>query len=556
MGETRGEQDDVHELGGEQHGRFAQGPDCVVETTCKQDDVHELGDQAQETECVRDECVGETPGEKHDVHERGLEQDGGLAQGTECVGAMTGEQGKEGSVQKLGEFTKFLGASAYGALQRLEYSSDGSDGELDDGHDQKYIQKEDESTIHETVEMQGVASTAVEFSDWQKQSDPQAYATKSKGIDSASREVQLIANAEAAEGIPKEKIELAVLTIEESIGEKDSDAVSCMPGALCEGTTSGVSDSSDNSGESITQDDGHRNLNTSRGSRASKTEEINDSESNSEEIPPTPKHNHNENTLSAHTMAPSDVIIPEIVGTCIRNESPINSNYEFPEAAGAATLWGILQSSHCEDTTEERADAKEAASSSDAKGPATLWGILRSDHSENESKEREAGEDVANSSEVSDYPGDTVAGYRVVREWEITEALQATADVALKERETGPPNTPDNERDQDGPKGVNDHSDKSNGPKASVLLSADSCENGDTKSNDSDAIARALSTTRYSSSGALLPFQTEKFDLIPAMIKPPELTKTQKRKLEKKRAALKKREAAELERRRGDSNIG
>ncbi len=490
VGETISEQDDVHELGGEQHGRFAQGPDCVVETTCKQDDVHELGDQAQETECVRDECVGETPGEQHHVHERGLEQDGGLAQGTECVGATTGEQGKEGSVQKLGE-----------------------------------------------------------FSDWQKQSDPQAYATKSKDIDSASREVQLIANAEAAEGIPKEKIELAVLTIEESIGEKDSDAVACMPGALCEGTASGVSDSSDNTGESMTQDDGHPNLNTDRVSRASKTEEINDSESNSEEIPPTPKHNHNENTLSAHTMAPSDVIILEIAGTCIRNESPINSNYEFPEAAGAATLWGILQSSHCEDTTEERADAKEAASSSDAKGPATPWGILRSDHSENESKEREAGEDVANSSEVSDYPRDGRAIYRIILEWRVRQALRASEEDDSDEEETGPPNTPQPDgQDEDGPSGINE------GSKASVLLSADSCENNNIKTNDSNTTAGAPSTTQYSSSGSSLTFQTEKFDHIPAMIRPPGLTKTQKRKLEKKRAALKKREAAELERRRGDDN--
>ncbi len=208
----------------------------------------------------------------------------------------------------------------------MEYSSDGSDGGLNDGHDQKYIQKEDESTIHETVEMQGVASTAVEFSDWQNQSDPQAHATGSKDIDSASREVQLIANAEAAEGIPKEKIELAVLTIEESIGEKDSDAVSCMPGALCEGTTSGVSDSSDDTGEAIVQDDGHRNLNTNRGSWTSKTEEINNSEANSEEIL-------------------DRTVIMSAIGTCIRDESPINSKFEFSEPAGAATLWGILQSS-------------------------------------------------------------------------------------------------------------------------------------------------------------------------------------------------------------------
>ncbi len=189
---------------------------------------------------------------------------------------------------------------------------------------------------------------------------------------------------------------------------------------------------------------------------------------------------------------------------------------------------------------------------------------------------------------------------------------------------------------------MNGHADDSNGPETSVLLSADSCENGDANSNDSDVIARAEpsrgviaatkqgdegshgdsvqapsvsatphsthtmpapvdlvhgnfgqkeehgtcdvappigsitasedstasggvhvptpthipSATQYSSPGASSPFHTEKFDFIPPMIRPIELTKTQKRKLEKKRAALKKKEAAQKEAARLGPRLG
>ncbi len=157
----------------------------------------------------------------------------------------------------------------------------------------------------------------------------------------------------------------------------------------------------------------------------------------------------------------------------------------------------------------------------DASGPATLWGILRSDHSKNEGKEREqAGEDVANLSQTS---GLGLAVYRIVHEWRIAQALRETEDSGFYEWQE-PANTPCNERDQDGPNGIN-------GP-----AGLDEKKGG----------------TQYSSPCASSPFHTEKFDFIPPMIRPPELTKTQKRKLEKKRAALKRKEAAELKRRRGD----
>ena len=55
-------------------------------------------------------------------------------------------------------------------------------------------------------------------------------------------------------------------------------------------------------------------------------------------------------------------------------EGGVHANYEFSEAAGPATLWGILQS----DQREETVDASEEA------GPAILWGILQSAQREEE----------------------------------------------------------------------------------------------------------------------------------------------------------------------------
>lgn len=72
-------------------------------------------------------------------------------------------------------------------------------------------------------------------------------------------------------------------------------------------------------------------------------------------------------------------------GTCMGCEGSRHGNHEFSVPAGPATLWGILQSSWCEDEAKKEADAcEEPARFSDAAGPATLWGILQSNQSENE----------------------------------------------------------------------------------------------------------------------------------------------------------------------------
>ena len=76
--------------------------------------------------------------------------------------------------------------------------------------------------------------------------------------------------------------------------------------------------------------------------------------------------------------------------------------FEFPEAAGPATLWGILQSCQYENEVEKREDdrAVEMASVSEVAGPAILWGILQSSSQESVGGNQEgdrAAEQVSNS---------------------------------------------------------------------------------------------------------------------------------------------------------------
>ena len=91
----------------------------------------------------------------------------------------------------------------------------------------------------------------------------------------------------------------------------------------------------------------------------------------------------------AHPQLQTDLEQNDTQGTCIGHEGGSNGIFEFSEAAGPATLWGILHSNRCEIKAENKAyTVEEATGVSDAAGPATLWGILRSNQSENGAEDR------------------------------------------------------------------------------------------------------------------------------------------------------------------------
>lgn len=91
----------------------------------------------------------------------------------------------------------------------------------------------------------------------------------------------------------------------------------------------------------------------------------------------------NSPSTDAHPQLQTDLERNDTQGTCIGHEGGSNGIFEFSEAAGPATLWGILQSNRSEIKAENKAyTVEEATGVSDAAGPATQWGILRSNQSE------------------------------------------------------------------------------------------------------------------------------------------------------------------------------
>lgn len=114
----------------------------------------------------------------------------------------------------------------------------------------------------------------------------------------------------------------------------------------------------------------------------------------------------------------------------------ISGRYEFPEAAGPATMWGILESNQGTDQAEEEAHAgEEAATVSGAAGPATMWGILRSDVAGSEVKDQEgAGDEVA---DVSDTEGPGPALLWGILESDCKPSAETSSDGDLREQAHG-----------------------------------------------------------------------------------------------------------------------
>ena len=107
-------------------------------------------------------------------------------------------------------------------------------------------------------------------------------------------------------------------------------------------------------------------------------EDIEDSVEDSAGLEDSDIEESEDSSLKQHDHDPAQ-------GTCIGHEDLDFRQYEFSEAAGPATLWGILQSNKLEEgakhemvVDEANAD-EETANASDFAGPATLWGILQSD---------------------------------------------------------------------------------------------------------------------------------------------------------------------------------
>ena len=140
--------------------------------------------------------------------------------------------------------------------------------------------------------------------------------------------------------------------------------------------------------------------------------EARDDSSTSPAERPTPGSGHAEDPVTQEPITDATRDHDHVQAENEGHEDDIHGNYEFPEPAGPATLWGILQSSHDENGAKDIADVgedtvddvtagvseaagpttqpslseheandnahvvEEAADSPDAEGPASLWEIL------------------------------------------------------------------------------------------------------------------------------------------------------------------------------------
>lgn len=291
-------------------------------------------------------------------------------------------------------------------------------------------------------------------------------------------------------------------------------------------------------------------------------------------------------------------------GTCVGYEGGSYGSYEFSEPAGPATLWGILQSSRCGDEAKKEGDACEKpARFSDAAGPATLWGILQSDQSEDEpatpdeeSADVSATPDQAGAKGVYGLATHAIARIRpdfaaqlreevdpFVKRWETAQTNEDKADVheiggvetdaimrALFPQVEVPtrkkyPKKPDGvilrrlgsllnpfrSRMLGGPsKKPNDQKTRDVAHSVSRIITT--AENDEVSSRENSTLSPIPSDSRVSAPYSVKTQQVEKFDLPlqkPQVAAPKsqaaELSKTQKRKLERKRAAARKTEAEE-----------
>ena len=314
------------------------------------------------------------------------------------------------------------------------------------------------------------------------------------------------------------------------------------------------------------------------------TDEIHNSEDEIEDIFPNDKHedpvnqfiqtmtdeNQSENSDTnddnhppAQHITENDSSHRQAQGTCIDHEGGYNQNFEFSEPAGSATLWGILMSNKCEDEANKEADG-EPARFSEAAGPATLWGILMSNKCEDEANKEADGEPARFSEAAgpatlwgilrSDQPEEKAAA--------VDEGLADVSASPAQPSQEAIPEEKNHPGDSEGEKSqasaaltnigvMQDNAEKGDNQKTCNVASESpritSSAEIDKGCSGDDCNHPLVPDRKYSSPRVISLPQAEKFDLIPPMAQPTGLTKTQKRKLERRRAAEKKAKAKAAE---------
>lgn len=605
-------------------------------------------------------------------HELSGEPVGAKVEEIKSAGETLWNGQNEGSPQSHQGSAGKLSASAYTPTQSFEFSSDELGKGLDDEETQGYTQQDNASPNRECVESQQSDSIAVDVGDQQEPEEQQA-----EGIDSCNSTGASEAQPEVNAGsLNRNKGKAEVLSKE--IGSDEVGLSGTMSSSNPAKTeipnkvkAHGVNEAMHETGIAINQDkqqglDADKVSAKREGTEETHSEDQTDDQIGSERPParircqaeaylepilshskhqdPTDHRNEamddknaSKNQRSSEFSHEEPVVVinddnqtpvrqqvtehipirGQAQGTCIGGEGGRHGNHESSEPAGPATLWGILQSSRCDDEAKKEADpCEDPARFSDAAGPATLWGILQSDQSENEIATVD--EELADVSAAPDQAGAkglyglttrTIARIRPevaaqlrkevdadMKKWETAQTNEDKADVheiggarpdesdaitRARPRQAAIPSLkeyPEQSKGGTSLKWASLHnislpgllpagpSRKRDGQKIRDVASRSSritstAESDEVSSGGHSTLPLIPSDRRVSAPYSISTPQVERFESSPLKPQatelpepqPTQLSKTQKRKLERKRAAAKKLEAEKALRQQKDT---
>ena len=351
-----------------------------------------------------------------------------------------GDPEKEGSFQNNFRSAGSLFASAYSSESFLkDFSGEFGKG-FDDVEAQGHIQQEEHRSLkNENVETEQSRSTAVEDVDRRASEKPRPEVIGPCNTASASR-AQQEDNVEGSLDRSKGKVDsLSKKNASDDLALSGtmSSTGPTVPEATNEVKANEANDALEETGFDFVRDDQELGLGTYKDSSTEELGSFDNSKAQSKDFPQEQLQTDEKQTGTRHSIArlvtdhheaimpraPTAVMVPITAenihqnmarasieddtspqdgdteadpaqGTCTDHEGGSECLYEFSEPAGPATLWGILQSSHCGDVADSEVDAVEETSSvSEVAGPATLWGILQSNQSEDKAVHKTVADD-------------------------------------------------------------------------------------------------------------------------------------------------------------------
>lgn len=358
-------------------------------------------------------------------------------QGTESQGETAWNQEKEESLQSHLEMVDEAGANVYHNIAHLLNASFKRDQGLDDTKDQESVQQANVPLpTDDVMEPNESGSSAVGVYDQKAIEEPRVEVAGSSSAgraneeslaevigeelddkactDEETEEEQVGNGSYPAEEKEEEDVENGTSPIEATTEHVEHDVEWIFPGLKprdfavgkgrntvdpiatdLEDATPDQDDQSESSGEDQVFELEHENLSPT----------LNDA---------IPGRDSGEDSTTEEANPDAIQNDDYVQGVGIGHEYDISGKFEFTEAAGPATLWGILKSN------------QDAAEISKEAGPATLWGILESDQVEDEAAAHE---------EVADVPGAEASGPATL--WGILKSDRESSGDDFSDEETG-----------------------------------------------------------------------------------------------------------------------